>query len=132
MFRVHHFEYAPIIIGARMRYRLELPVGATPRLYKTMTTGMRTWNGQVLKTSHGSATALLEPNTSPVDGVVVGPIKTGGPCVIMEHITVDGYFQYMIGDKNILNGNLNFINFGIPGGKHIRIDIYTGESRIIE
>jgi hypothetical protein len=66
-----------------------------------------------------------------VDGRAGGILKEGGPCYIMEHLRVDGQMEYLITPENIQQGDDNFVNFGIPNGKHLRIDIYTGESRII-
>ena len=92
---------------------------------------MRSWDGEVVNVADERATALIQVDTPPVQGKVIGAVQNGGPCVIMEHITIGGELEYMIGDRNILAGNLNFINFGIPNGTHLRIDVYTGESKVI-
>ncbi len=126
-----YYNFTPILVGVSQKYRIELPAGPSPRPYKTMTTAMTAWDGEVLKTSGGSATALLLGGME-IRGKKVGPLQNGGPCVVMEHINIDGYLEYMVGDKNILSGNINFVNFGIPGGKHLRIDMYTGESKVID
>ncbi len=67
-----------------------------------------------------------------VIGEAIDALSINDPCIVMEHLTIDGKMEFMIGKRNILDGDLNFVNYGIPNGKHIRIDIYTGESRIIE
>jgi hypothetical protein len=131
---MYEFEYIPILIGGRKRYIIDLPLGASPRPFKTMTTDMRSWDGQVLDVCGGAARALIRDARELIEikGTIVAPIIINGPCIVMEHLNIDGRMDFMIGDTNILDGNLNFVNFGIPGGKHIRIDIYNGDSRIIE
>ena len=131
MYRVHEFEFCPILIGARKRYHIELPVNAVPRVFKTMTTDMRAWMGEVLDIVDGKAKAITF-NKEVYCGEVVHKLFIGGPCVVMEKLGVDGKMGYMIGAYNIMVGNQNFVNFGIPNGKHIRIDIYNGNSEIIQ
>jgi hypothetical protein len=99
-----------------------------------MTTGIRSWHGQFLKSSHSGAQALVEHNGQIIEisGRLVSDIKPGSPCYIMEHLNIDGEMEFMIGEHDILVGNQNFVNFGIPCGKHIRIDIYTGDSKVME
>lgn len=134
MNRVHHYTYTPAVIGARKRYRLELPLGTSPIVYKTLTTNMRCWHGQAVEARQGRATAFIREGETlmTVEGLMVGPVEAGKPCYVMEHLTVAGEMELIIGDKNILNGDQNFVNFGVPNGKHVRIDIYTGEHRVIE
>jgi hypothetical protein len=134
MYRIHDYKYVPILIGGEVRYRVELPLGATPIVYKTLTTGMRCWHGQVVESSQGCAKALIQEGGQVVliSGDLVGPVHPEHPCYVMEHLTIDGEMELMIGDRNILNGDQNFVNFGVPNGKHVRIDIYTGASRVIE
>lgn len=134
MYRVHEYKYVPILIGAEKRYRIELPLGMSPVLYKTMTTDMRSWVGQIIKTRHGHATAFIrEAGTLiSIEGELIENVSRGSPCIVMEHLNIDGEMGLMIGENNILNDNLNFINFGLPQGKHVRIDIYTGESKVID
>ena len=126
--------YTPILIGAQKRYRIELPIESAPVAYKTFTSPMRYWDGQLIKSQQGHAEAFVRHNgiLMTVEGKLVGQVLSGNPCFVMEHLTIDGKMELIIGDKNILNGNQNFANFGIPNGKHIRIDIYTGESKVIE
>lgn len=133
MDRVHHYKYVPILLGAERRYRIELPLGASPIVYKTLTTGMRVWDGQLIQSQQGRAVTLIREATRivTVEGRLIDDLPKGSPCIVMEHLTIDGIMEFMIGNNNILNGNQNFVNFGIPNEKHIRIDIYTGESRII-
>lgn len=131
MYKVHTFEFAPILVGARMRYILELPINQVPRVFKTMTTDMRAILGEVVDIKNGRAKVILS-NRQICIGNVIDRLIIGGPCVVMEKINVRGNLEYMVGSKNILNGNQNFVNFGVPNGRHIRIDIYNGESEIIE
>lgn len=99
----------------------------------TLTTNMGLWVAEVVRTSSGAATAVTWHNGQMVEvtGRSFGILKEGGPCYIMEHLKVDGYMEYLITSENIRQGNDNFVNYGIPNGKHLRIDIYTGESVII-
>ncbi len=134
MYRVHYYTYTPILVGAEQRYRLELPTDASPIVYKTLTNGMRCWYGQLTKSCYGQAGAFIREGGTiiEIEGKLIHNVANGGPCAVMEHLTIDGEMKLMIGPRNILNGDQNFINFGIPSGKHIRIDIYTGESKVIE
>jgi len=134
MYRVHEYKYAPITTGAEKRYRIELPLGTAPIVYKTLTTGMRSWVGQVLKVADGRARAFIweAGELISIEAELVGKVNLDDPCFVMEHLTIDGKMEFMIGPDNILNGDQNFVNFGIPQGKHIRIDIYTGQSKVIE
>jgi len=134
MHRVYEYKYVPIIIGAEKRYRIELPLDAAPIVYKTLTTGMRYWTGQVFEVADGHARAFIRQAGSliTIKADLVGKVSQGDPCFVMEHLNIDGEMEFMIGPKNILNGDQNFVNFGIPQGKHIRIDIYTGQSKVIE
>lgn len=134
MCKTFYYEYTPIIIGAAQRYKVILPVDASPIPYKTLTTGMRVWNGQVVKSQQGRATALVRDagRLVEIEGQMVQFVKSGDPCVVMEHLNINGEMGLMIGIDNILMGDVNFINFGVPGGRHLRIDAYTGDNRIIE
>ena len=129
----HTLKYTPIIIGASQRYRLELPNGLTPVRWWTMTTDMRSWLGEVVEVTGGAAVAVVRQGSKlvTVTGHLSSAVKTGWPCCVMEHLRIDGTMEYLIGTINIQMENKNFVNFGIPNGKHLRIDIYTGESRII-
>jgi hypothetical protein len=95
---------------------------------------MRCWHGQLVQGEDGRATALIREGGTlvSVEGILVANLVNACACYVMEHLTVDGKMEFMVGDENILNGNQNFVNFGIPNGKHVRIDIYTGESKVIE
>jgi len=134
MYRVHYYTYIPILIGGRKRYRIELPLEASPVAYKTLTSNMRVWDGQMVKNEPARSVALIQEmgRLVEVTGVLIKEVSNGHPCIVMEHLNIDGKMEFMIGDTNILCGDQNFVNFGIPNGKHIRIDIYTGECRIIE
>ena len=129
----HEFIYTPILIGGSRRYYIDLPVDAAPIRFWTMTTDMWLWNGQVTKTSQGRAWALIRHSNRIVEvyGVQVGVLVPDSHCCVMEHLNINGEMELMIGPANILDGNKNFVNFGIPGDKYLRIDIYTGDSRII-
>ena len=132
--RKHQFYYKPALLPTEQRYWISLPADVAPRRWGTLTAPMGLWVGQVVKASHGRATALTWHNGEmvEVDGKAAGILKEDGPCYIMEHLKVDGHMEYLITPENIQQGNQNFVNFGIPKGKHLRIDIYTGESRIID
>jgi len=132
--RLHYYKYTPILIGGQKRYRVALPIEASPVAYKTLTTNMRCWHGQLVKSRSDRATALVWSNSklTTIEGKLINNIVAGHPCYIMEHLNINGEIDLMIGNENILNGDQNFINFGIPNGKHVRIDIYTGESKVIE
>ena len=134
MHKMHYYQYAPIIIGATQRYKISLPSDTPPVLYKTMTTGMRAWTGQLVKCAQGRSTALIQEagKVIEVDGMAIDWVKPGHPCVVMEHLNIKGEMEFMVGSENILNGDLNFINLGIPSSRHLRIDIYTGDSRIMD
>jgi len=134
MSKTFYYQYAPVIIGANQRYKISLPLDTAPVAYKTLTSDMRVWGGQLVKCAHGRATALVREagRLVEVEGNMVEFVKAGDPCVVMEHLDIKGEMGFMIGSQNILIGNLNFINFGIPAGRHLRIDAYTGDSRIIE
>lgn len=84
----------------------------------------------MLEVSQGRARAVT--GKGEVECLSMGNLNVGHPCYIMEHINVDGYLELWITEKNIFQGNDNFINFGVPGGKYIRIDIYNGEFRNLE
>lgn len=131
MHRIHTFEFAPILIGARKRYHIELPVNEVPKVFKTMTTDMRVWLGEVLDILDGKAKVILSDKQVCV-GELIDHLIIGGPCVVMEKINVKGEVCFMVGNRNIMNGNQNFVNFGVPNGRHIRIDIYNGDSEIID
>jgi len=134
MHRTHTFEFCPILIGGRKKYIINLPLDAEPITFKTMTSDMKSWHGQIKEKHNGTAIAMIRDNGQliEVQGDVVGAVAKNGPCVVMEHLTIYGRMSYMIGDQEILQGNQNFVNFGLPGRKYIRIDIYTGDSIVVD
>jgi hypothetical protein len=109
MYRVHYYKYKPVLTAER-KYRLELPIGVHSRVFRTMTTGMRWWHGEVLEASQGRARALT--GKGEVECPAVGNLKVGHPCYIMEHINVDGYLELWITENNIFQGN----ELSGPGG----------------
>ena len=129
----HEFIYAPLIEGGTKRYNIDLPDGQLPIRFWTVTSPMLSWNGEVVKTSPERIWAAIRHNgrTVEVNGFKTSAIDVGMPCIVMEHLNINGEMELMIGSINIMQTNKNFVNYGIPGGKHIRIDIYTGESVII-
>ena len=134
MYRDHVFEYAPILVGGVKKYIIGLPVEASPVRFWTITTPMRSWDGEVLWCGPERSVALVRSDGGmhPLEGRTMAPMKSGEPCVVMEHLQINGKIEYMISSSNIMDGGKNFVNFGIPNGRHVRIDIYTGESRIID
>ena len=133
MYKEFEFLYKPVITKEERRYTVELPEDSTPVSFWTITVPMMAWNGEVIWTSPGRAKAVIwhMNQLTEVEGIVTTPLVVGMPCVVMEHLDISGYLEYMIGRINIMQETKNFVNFGIPGGKHIRIDIYTGDHRII-
>lgn len=133
MRRCHIFEYSPIFVGGKIRYILELPVYEKPILFKTMTTDMKTWFGEVKSVyKKGELTlATIETQQGILLARVVSCVTVYGPCWVMEHLNVDGHMELLVASERLLRDNQNFVNFGLPQGKHVRIDIYTGEHRII-
>lgn len=133
MYKEFDFLYTPVITKTERRYMVDLPEDSSPVQFWTITVPMMGWNGEVIETSPGRAKAVIWHlnKLTTLEGIVTTPLVVGMPCVVMEHLNVDGYLEYMIGRVNIMQETKNFVNFGIPGGKHIRIDIYTGDSRII-
>jgi hypothetical protein len=133
MYKAFEFIYKPLILRLDIPYVVHLPEDSTPVRFWTITTPMMAWNGEVIEASPRRAKAVIWHNNklTPVEGIVTTPLLVGMPCVVMEHLNIDGYLEYMIGRINIMDDTKNFVNFGIPGGTHIRIDMYTGDSRII-
>jgi hypothetical protein len=121
--------YTPIIVGGESRYHISLPSKTSPVRFWTITTPMQFWTGEVNEARDGLAEALVWVNGKlvPFRGMAVSALFKGQPCVVMEHLTIRGNIEYMIGRHNIMDNNKNFVNFGEPGGTHLRIDIYTGE-----
>ena len=133
MHRDHVFEYTPILTGVKQRYILALPVDLSPLVYRTMTTNMASWDGEVLWLNTVAAGAVIwhSGQLHKVSGCIFGKLDKGGPCSVLEHLNVDGEMDFIITDKENIQTNDNYVNFGIRDGKHMRIDIYTGEYRII-
>jgi len=134
MFRTHVFEYVPLLIGGKKRYTIDLDVLDTPIAFKTMTTDMSCWNGQVIDIKNGRAKALIytkHNGFSEVVGDLVDILVVNSPCIVSEHLKVDGKLDYFISSSNIICNNINFINFGVPNKKFVRIDIYTGEHILV-
>jgi len=134
MYREFRFDYAPILIGASKKYIIELPIDSKPVIYKTMTTNMGSWLGEVdiiINADDGNTYVSAKTARGSLYGRVIGPVKKKHPCWVMEHLNVDGRMEYLVASEKLLDGNVNFINYGIPNEKYIRIDIYTGEYRII-
>lgn len=134
MHRHHIFEYIPILVGGVKKYIIDLPVEASPVRFWTITSPMQSWDGQVLTYAPECATVALRvrDETVVVEATPIEELYPEFPCVVMEHLKVDGTMEYMVGKANIMRGGKNFVNYGIPNGRHVRIDIYTGESRIID
>ncbi len=138
MHRVHEFSYSPILIGGKKRYLLELPVDDKPVVFKTMTTDMGAWFGEVeliitnqdIVGDEGPMATVMTAKGA-LMGRLIGPVTRKGPAWVMEHLTVDGRMEYVVASERLLEGNQNFVNYGVPQGKYLRIDIYTGEHRII-
>lgn len=128
-YKTYSFEYIPALIGAKKRYILDLPTGEEPMVFWTMTTGMTDWYGEVLSVQGESAEFVCRGFRG--KGKLVEPIKIGHPCVVTEHVTISGDMEYLLSKEKILKDNNNFVNYGVPGGRHLRIDIYTGEARVI-
>ncbi len=129
----HDFYYTSSVSEQEQRYTLELPLEATPVRWWTLTNNMGLWTGEVTEVTTDSATAITihRGKLVEVSGKIAGSLKKGGPCYIMEHLSIDGIMEYLICSEIIQSGNKNFVNFGTPNGKHLRIDIYTGESKVI-
>lgn len=134
MYKIHEFTYIPILIGAKKRYILELEdLHKTPVIFKTMTTDMKSIFGEIksIYNNGKGIFAYVDIRQGTVEARVVGPVSPSHPCWVTEHLTLDGHMELVVSSKQILQGNINFINFGIPMHKYIKIDIYTGESRLI-
>lgn len=134
MYKEFDFLYKPVLNQAERRYVIDLPEDSTPVSFWTITVPMMAWNGEVISTSPGRAEAVIWQmgRLIEIEGFVTTPLVVGMPCVVMEHLNIDGYLEYMIGRINVMQDTKNFVNFGIPGGRHVRIDIYGGDARIID
>lgn len=128
----HEFYYIPHLIGARKRYTISLRDGVRPRVFKTMTTDMRAWSGEVLAIERDLAQlcVIAHGQRHKVSGIIVEPVVVGGPAIANEHLRVDLVPEYLVSYRNFLVGDDNFVNYGTPD-HYLRVDIYTGQSRII-
>lgn len=91
---------------------------------------MRWWHGEVLSVSQGVLVAATRYGR--IECKNIENLEVGSPCYVMEHLNLDGKIDFWATRNNVIQGNDNFENYGIPGGKHLRIDIYNGDFRIIE
>jgi len=134
MYKVHEFKYTPLLTGVEQRYTIELPPERVPLVYKTMTSDMYCWDGELVKSLPGYAAAVVRHGNELVElsGRLHGKLKLGQPCFVMEHLDLEGDLEYLIATHRLDDVRVNYVNFGIPNFKHVRIDIYTGESRVIE
>jgi hypothetical protein len=133
MYRTHVYEFVPKLIGGRKRYLLELPENQKPIVFRTITSPMYSLFGEVMKLYRKDEELYASVMTAQglLDGRVVGPVSLKRPCYIVEHLSVDGHMEHLVASDDFRDGELNFVNFGVPGVKHVRIDIYTGEHRIM-
>jgi hypothetical protein len=125
-----NIQFVPILIGATKTYAIDMPSDAKPFWFKTMTTEMTAHKGVVERIHGRYATIRMNDQGFIITGEIVGPVVRGCDGYAIEHLTVEGKLEYLISDYNFLSGNQNFANFGTPE-RFVRIDIYTGESKVI-
>ena len=136
MYRTHEFHFRPALLTTKRRYTIDLPSEASAVIYKTMTINMHSWDGELVKSYPEYATALVQEANGDLlelQGILVSKMQLGNPCYVMEHLSIDGSMDYLISSNPLgLDVNINFVNFGIPMGKHLRIDFYTGDFKVVE
>ena len=135
MYRIHEFFYIPKLIGAKKRYILELGLDEKPKVFKTMTTDMKSYFGHILdiydNKDDNHPYALVQTSVGTIEARVLGQVKPKHPCWVWEHLKIDGHMELVVTSERVLENNINFINYGVPLQRYLRIDIYTGEWRLI-
>lgn len=124
-----------------LTYSLSKPSeDALPVSFFTATTPMKDFIGNVTQ---------IEGKKCAVRGVYEGIMRevknieiadeaiksVGDRVMVTEHINTCGTFELLATKKRILLGDINFINIGWKIGnksKYIRVDVYTGNHKLIE
>ena len=109
---------------------------------KTATTDMRDFIGNIIAYVKDGDKCTVQGHFRGQQRQVVARIvddsvnRDGGRVMCTDHLNVSGEMEYIVTSRPIIQGNINFLNIGWIDKKtkhfrHLRIDVYTGESREI-
>jgi hypothetical protein len=129
------------ILAGTILHKLEKkPNEEWPVKFYTATHQMNDFIGNIVESDENSCSVrgVYNGYMQVVRNVKIGidchMAKKGERVMVTEHLNVDGKLEFLATKSRILIGDLNFINIGWSNGNKCRfqrIDVYTGESKII-
>lgn len=134
-------DFKPVY-GPKQEYKISNDnEKAWPVRFYTATTNMVDFIGNVVRADDTSCSVrgVYRGVDREIGNVrMIDDVKPGQRVMVTEHIDVNGKIELVATTKRLLKDgreDLNFINIGWSDhhkSKVIRIDVYTGESRVIE